>query len=230
MQSKIQDFLKTIDVIPNNLELYTQAFTHASYAHEKNLSNLDSNQRLEFLGDAVLELITTEYLFEKVFKDEGQLTALRSALVKGTHLAEVANKVKLNSCILLSQGEKASEGEYKDYILANVTEALIGAIYLDKGFEKAKAFILKYVTPSLERIMSTKSHISSKTLFQEKAQSLENTTPEYKLIEESGPDHDKKFIMAVMIGETEVAKGEGSSKQKAEQDAARKALIIKGWL
>ncbi len=229
MQNKIQEFLKTIKIVPNQLELYTTAFMHASYAHEKNLPTLESNQRLEFLGDAVLELITTEYLYEKVYKDEGELTSLRSALVKGAHLAEVANKIQLNDCIFLSAGEKNSQGESKDYILANVTESLIGAIYLDKGMETARAFILQYFMPSLDKIMSTKSHISSKTRFQEQAQSIENQTPNYKLIEEAGPDHNKNFQMAVYLNEQLIATGSGSSKQKAEQDAARKALIIKGW-
>ena len=229
MPNNIADFLKSIKIQANDMSLYEIAFRHASYTHEKNLPSLESNQRLEFLGDAVLELVVTEHLYEKVYKDEGELTSLRSALVKGSHLAEVANKIQLNNCILLSAGEKSSQGEFKDYILANVMESLIGAIFLDKGLEKARRFILDYITPSLEKIMSTKSHISAKTRFQEEAQSQENTTPVYKLEKEAGPEHSKNFHKGVYLNEQLIATGSGSSKQKAEQDAARKALIIKGW-
>ena len=170
------------------------------------------------------------YLFKKYpEKSEGDLTPLRSALVRGKHLAEVARKVSLGDYLLLSKGEENSGGRDKEYILANATEALIGAIYLDLGYDKAEDFISKYILSDIDEILANRTYVDAKSFFQEKSQELENTTPEYRVESDHGPDHSKIFIMGVYLGENLIAKGSGSSKQKAEQDAAFNAIQIKGW-
>ncbi len=212
-----------------NRALYERAFVHKSFTNESE-GNTKDNERLEFLGDAVLELITTEELFDKYTdKPEGELTAMRSALVRGRHLAEVSKALNFGSYLLLSKGENNSGGREKDYILANTCEAFIGALYLDHGYEVTKKFILDYVVVNLEEILAQGDHVDPKTHFQEMAQEHVNITPEYNLIEESGPDHSKHFEMGVYLAEELVATGTGSSKQKAELDAAEKAIDAKDW-
>lgn len=214
----------------NNIDLYRKAFTHKSYINE-NTELQEDNERLEFLGDAVLELIVTEALFTRYpDKPEGDLTAFRSALVRGRHLAFLAKEINLGDYLLLSKGEEKSGGREKDYILANTFEAFIGAMYLDCGYQTAENFIHKHVLTNLEDIVTQGLHVDPKTSFQEIAQEKENTTPEYRLISDAGPDHDKTFLMGVFLGEEQIAVGEGTSKQKAELKAAEKALEVKGWL
>ncbi len=206
------------------------AFIHKSYINEHKDSGLSHNERLEFLGDAVLELVSTRHLFEKYpDQDEGKMTAFRSALVQGKHLAQVSRELGLGEYLLLSHGEEKSGGREKNYILANLIEAFIGAIYLDLGYEKAEKFIKDHILAHLDTIISEGQHIDAKSKFQETAQEKENLTPHYELIEESGPDHDKVFKMGVYLGEILIAEGNGSSKQKAELNAAENALKEKGW-
>jgi len=221
---------KKIRVKFKNPELLAQAFVHKSYLNEHKDELSNDNERLEFLGDAVLELVTTEFLFEKFTEsEEGQLTSFRSALVKGRHLAEVSKKLGLGEYLLLSRGEEKSGGSEKDYLLANTLEALIGAIYLDKGFKAAHKFISRHIIAKLGEIVKKGLHVDAKSHFQEKSQDSEGKTPEYKVLSETGPDHNKIFEVGAYLGEVLIGKGHGSSKQKAEQSAAEAALKAKAW-
>ena len=214
-----------------NKDLLTNVFIHRSYLNENNNKGLFSNERLEFLGDAVLELVVTEYLYKKYpLKTEGELTAIRSALVRRDHLAQAAKTLFLGKYLLLSKGELLSGGASKDYILANTVEALIGALYLDQGILNATMFINKYLLHDEEDIVANKLYIDSKSKFQETAQEILGVTPHYDLVSDLGPDHDKKFIMGVYLAEEKIAEGEGTSKRKAEEDAAFQALRVKNWL
>jgi len=206
------------------------AFIHKSYVNEHRDEGITSNERLEFLGDAVLELVVTENLYNLYpDKSEGILTNWRSALVKGKHLAKIAKDLDLGKYLLLSRGEENGGGREKNYILANVTEALIGAIYIEKGYAVAKAFIKKFILKYLDEILEEGLHIDAKSRFQEISQEKLGVTPVYKLIEDKGPDHSKEFFMAVYIEEEFISQGSGSSKQKAEQSAAKNALKKKNW-
>jgi ribonuclease-3 len=210
--------------------LLKQAFTHRSYINENRAAGSEHNERLEFLGDAVLELVITDFLFRTLTEsDEGRLTAIRSALVNADTCARVATSLGANDFLLLSKGESKDTGRARTYILANTLEAVIGAIYIDQGYDAAKDFILKHVTPLLDEIMKEGSWIDAKSLFQEKAQEIKGHTPSYKTIRESGPDHDKHFTVAVSVGSEVMGEGEGKSKQDAEQAAARQALEKQGW-
>jgi len=203
------------------------AFVHRSYLNESSDQDLENNERLEFLGDAVLELVVTEFLYNKYTdKPEGELTALRSALVRGKNLSKVAESLDIFECLLLSKGESKATGKARGLILANTIEAIIGIIYIKLGLEKARDFINKYVLCIIENIISEKLYIDPKSNFQEKVQERDKTTPHYKIREEKGPDHDKKFISGVYISDRLISKGEGYSKNQAEQDAAQKALDI----
>ena len=226
----MNDFEKIIGVEFKDKDLLKQAFTHRSFLNEhKNLKG-KHNERLEFLGDAVLELIITHYLYEEYpDKNEGDMTSIRSALVNATTCAEVAKKLEVNDYLLLSKGEAKDIGRARQYILANALEAIIGAIYIDAGYEKAKDFILKNIAPKTLQIVNEQLWVDAKSKFQEKVQDIAGVTPSYKTTKEIGPDHDKKFTVAVFIGETMIAEGEGDSKQDAEQSAARNALKEKGW-
>jgi ribonuclease-3 len=223
-------FEKKANVVFKNKNLLKQAFIHRSYINENKNSGLDHNERLEFLGDAVLELVVTDYLYQKYpEKTEGDMTAYRSALVNATTCAEVATNLDVNNFLLLSKGEMKDTGRARQYILANTLEAIIGAIYLDQGYEKSKEFIYEHISPLIEGIIKKGSWIDAKSLFQEKAQEIEGVTPVYKTTKETGPDHDKQFIVGVYLNRDLIASGQGKSKQDAEQDAARKALEAKGW-
>lgn len=208
--------------------LLRNAFVHRSYVNEN--KELKHNERLEFLGDAVLELVVTEYLFE-TYKDkaEGELTAIRAALVNTITLSNMATTLKMNDYLLLSRGETKDTGRARLFILANTFEALIGAIHLDQGYGAAQAFIAKYILPLSKEIVSKKLWIDSKSFFQEKSQEHFGKTPTYKIVNEHGPDHDRHFLVGVYINEELIAEGEGQSKQEAEQDAARSALEVKKW-
>lgn len=205
------------------------AFVHRSYLNEHRDSQYESNERLEFLGDAVLELVVTEYLFGNYPNPEGELTNWRSALVKGEMLAKIARELDLGGYLFLSHGEEKSGGRTKDYLLANTFEALIGVVYLELGYEMAKVFIKRFLLVHLEDILVKGEHIDAKSRLQEIAQEKVGTTPSYVLQQEEGPDHDKVFTMAAFIGTRMVGKGKGGSKQLAEQQAAEDALKRLKW-
>ncbi len=210
--------------------LALRVFVHRSYLNEHDDEGLASNERLEFLGDAVLELVATEYLyFTYPEKAEGDLTAIRSALVKREHLAKVGRELELGHFLLFSRGEEQSGGREKDYILANTVEALIGAIYRLKGYEVAKDFISRYILVNTEQLLTEGAHVDNKSKFQELAQEKVGITPTYELVAEEGPDHSKEFVMGVYLGEELVAEGRGSSKRKGEDMAAGEAMRVKGW-
>lgn len=205
-------------------ELLHQAFIHRSYINEHSKSGLMHNERLEFLGDAVLELVVTDYLYRNYDNPEGELTSWRSALVKTESLAGQAQKLQLGQYLQMSRGEAKNGGRERMALLANLFEAIIGAIYLDHGYDVAKDFIHKHITTQLEQILSSRSYIDAKSHFQEIAQERENTTPHYKVVSEEGPDHNKIFEVAVYLGAVEKGRGQGSSKQSAQQAAATEAL------
>jgi len=210
--------------------LYQTAFTHKSYLNEHRYIKRDHNERLEFLGDAILELIVTEYLFKHYpHKHEGDLTNWRSALVRGENLAKLSRELNLGKYLYLSRGEENSGGRAKDYILANTFESLLGAIYLDHEYKTAKRFVHDFLLIHLEHILALGLHVDAKSKFQEMAQEERSITPIYKCISEEGPDHNKKFTMGAYLGEDLIAQGEGSSKQSAEQCAATASLKALKW-
>lgn len=229
----MKDFSKFEDRIGTTFKdqnLLRQAFTHRSYINEHKGLGWEHNERLEFLGDAVLELVTTEYLYEKYpSKPEGDLTSFRAALVKTTTISDAARDFGMEEFLLLSKGESKDKGRARHYILANTFEAVIGAIYLDRGYEKAKEFIEKGLFHKTEEMVEKGLWIDDKSLFQEKAQEEAGVTPSYKVLSETGPDHDKDFNVAVFLNDEQVAKARGKSKQGAEQKAAKNALKVKGW-
>jgi ribonuclease III len=221
---------KKLNLKFKNKDLLIQAFCHRSYLNENPDFYLNNNERMEFLGDAVLELIVTENLFQKYpKKSEGELTNWRAALVNAKMLSEIAKELGFNDFLLLSRGEAKELGKARQYILANTFEALIGAIYLDQGYKKAEDFIKKHLIKNLPEIIEKRLYRDAKSRFQEEAQERVGITPTYKVLEEWGPDHAKHFIIGVFLNETLVAQGEGSSKQEAEEIAAQNALEIKGW-
>ena len=214
----------------NDPALLRQAFTHRSYLNEHRGEDAGHNERLEFLGDAVLELIATHFLYEKYpEKAEGDLTAYRAALVNAVTCAEVANKIGMNDFLLLSRGEAKDTGRARNILLANAFEALVGAIYIDQGYDEAKKFIDKNLFPKIDEIVKQRLWQDAKSALQEKVQEVDGVTPSYAVIRETGPDHDKHFIVGVYVKDTLVAEGDGKSKQEAEQSAAREALDKKGW-
>lgn len=228
--NKYDNLIKQIGIKFKDEGLLDKAFMHKSYLNEHKKEVSESNERMEFLGDAVLELIATEYLFNKhPDKPEGELTNLRSALVQGRHLAEVSKEMKLGIYLYLSNGEEASGGREKNYILANVLEAVIGAIYLDQGFKKAAEFVNKFILSRLDEIIEKNLFADPKSTLQEFVQEKMETTPTYDIISETGPDHNKEFESGVYIDGKLIASGKGSSKQKAESMAAENALNDKSW-
>lgn len=226
MYKKLED---KIGIKFKDEDLLRQAFVHRSYLNEHKESKFQSNERLEFLGDAVLELVVTEYLFSNYSNSEGELTNWRSALVKGEMLAKIANELELGSYLFLSHGEEKSGGRTKDYLLANTFESLIGVIYLQLGYGAAKEFVGKFLLVRLQDILDQGGHIDAKSRLQEIAQEKVGLTPSYELQAEEGPDHDKIFTMAAYIGTRMVGKGKGGSKQLAEQKAAEDALKRLKW-
>ena len=214
----------------HNSNLLLTALTHRSFINENPATEGGHNERLEFLGDAVLELGITEYLYEKFpEKPEGELTSLRAALVNANILGEVARDLGVNDFLRLSRGEYKDIGRARLYILANAMEAIIGALYMDQGYESSKEFVIKILSPRVDEILEKKLYKDHKSLFQEEAQEKVGITPTYQVIEESGPDHDKSFVIGVYLNDELVAKGEGHSKQEAQQKAAEKALEAKNW-
>ena len=214
-----------------NKDLLRQAFVHRSYLNEHSNFKLGHNERMEFLGDAVLELAVTENLFKK-FPDEqeGKLTNLRSSLVNTKMLAEIAQELKLGDFLYLSKGEAYDTNKKaKESILANTFEAMIGAIYLDQGFKISKNFLKRVLTQKLDFVIVNQLYLDPKSRFQEIAQEKHNITPQYKMLDETGPDHEKIFMIGLYIGEELVSKGKGASKQLAQVEAAKKGLKKKKW-
>lgn len=215
----------------NNQNLLKQAMVHRSYLNEHPDSVVGHNERLEFLGDAVLEIVVTEYLYLN-FKDtdEGDLTNWRASLVNAKMLHVVATELDLEDYLYLSKGEaKDKNKKSRQYILANAVEALIGAIYLDQGLEVAKNFILKNIVCKLDEILKNESYLDPKSRFQEEAQDKKGITPHYEILNEEGPDHAKIFTVGLYLGEEKISDGVGSSKQEAQVDAATKGLLKMGW-
>ncbi|MBI2050981.1 MAG: ribonuclease III [Parcubacteria group bacterium] len=214
----------------NNSRLLQQALVHRSYLNENPSFELDHNERLEFLGDAVLELVVTEHLYGRYPNPEGELTNWRAALVNSTTLAASSREAGLEEYLYLSKGEsKDANAKARNYILANAMEAAIGAVYLDQGYESAKQFVEKYIISKLPDILLHKLYRDPKTAFQEASQEKLSATPTYHVTSESGPDHNKRFTVAVKIGGHEIAQGSGTSKQEAETAAAHAGLAAKGW-
>jgi len=232
MKKNFEELAKHIGVTFSDIDLLEKACTHRSYLNENRTKGMEHNERLEFLGDAVLELVVTSFLYKKYpQKAEGALTAFRSAIVNTVSLTKVAEHIGLNEYILLSKGENKDTGRARSIILANTVEAVIGAIYLDQGYNSAANFISDHILNliDIEEIVANKAWIDAKSRFQEKAQEKVGITPAYKTLKEIGPDHDKKFTLGVFLGDVQVATGVGPSKQEAEQQAAERALEIKGW-
>ncbi len=211
-------------------DLLIQAFVHRSYLNENPDFYLFHNERLEFLGDAVLELVVTEYIFAKYpKKPEGELTNWRAALVNAKMLSKIAKELGLNDFLLLSKGEARELGKARDYILANTFESFIGSLYLDRGYKVCQNFIKKHLIKELAQIIETKTFKDAKSLFQEQAQERVSITPTYKVLKEWGPDHARHFVIGAFLKKELVAQAEGSSKQEGEERAAKKALSVKEW-
>lgn len=225
--STVEEFEKKIGIKFKNRELIHTVFTHRSYLNEHRNLKHDHNERLEFLGDAVLELCVTEYLFENYDKPEGTMTNWRSALVKGESLSEEAKKIGMNDLINTSRGESKNTGKARDLILANAFEALLGAIYLDKGYRESYKFVEKHIVYKLEEIIKNGLDYDAKSKFQEMSQDELSITPSYEELESEGPDHNRIFTMAAYLGDKKVGIGKGRSKQKAQTEAAKAAL--KSW-
>ncbi len=224
------EFEEKIGIKFTNKSLLKTAFTHRSWVNENRGDGVEHNERLEFLGDAVLELAVTDFLFKKYpEKPEGELTAYRAALVNTESINAAAVELGMNDYLRLSRGESKDTGRARHYILANSFEALLGALYLDKGYEVTERFISVMLYDKIDDVVEKRLWQDAKSRFQEEAQEHVNVTPSYKTVEESGPDHDKKFVVAVFLNNEQVALGSGKSKQEAEQAAAAKAVEVKGW-
>lgn len=214
-----------------NEVLFQTAFTHRSYLNEHSSCTNPSNERLEFLGDAVLQLLSSDFLYKKYPENpEGDLTNFRSAIVCTPSLAFESRRLNFGECLLLSNGEEATGGRDREYILANTFEAVLGAIYLDKGIEACQEFLLKNLFYKIDEVVNNQEYKDAKSKFQEKSQEKFGITPEYKVVESWGPDHDKTFKVGVFLGNKQYGLGEGRSKQKAEQQAAENGLatILEG--
>jgi ribonuclease-3 len=213
-----------------NIDLIEQALVHRSYLNEHPDFRLGHNERLEFLGDAVVELVVTEYLYANYPNPEGDLTNWRAALVNAVMLSGVCRDLGAEDYLFLSRGEAKDSGtKARQYILANAFEAIVGAIYLDQGYEVSKKFITERVLVKLPHILEHKLYLDPKSRFQEAAQDIAGVTPVYRVIEEKGPDHNKWFKVGVYINDELVAAGEGSSKQEAQVQAAENGIVAKGW-
>jgi len=219
-----------LQVIFNDKRALHQALVHRSYLNEHPNFELGHNERMEFLGDAVLELVVTENLYLNYENPEGELTNWRASLVNTKMLSEVSGALGVNEFLYLSKGEAAdTNSKARQYILANAFEAIVGAIYLDQGWDVAKAFITREILAKLPYILEYKLYIDPKSRFQEEAQDRIGKTPRYEVLSESGPDHAKEFVIGVFVNGDKVAEGRGTSKQEAQVDAAQNALDKKGW-
>lgn len=226
--------LKTLEKILavefKNSQLLLTAVTHRSYLNEHRDATWEHNERLEFLGDAVLELVVTDFLFSKYpDKPEGELTAIRAALVNTISLSTASEALGVNQYLLMSKGEAKDEGRARQYILANVFEACIGAIYLDQGYAAAQRFIADRLFKNTEMIVEKRLWQDAKSRFQELAQEHASVTPTYETLSQTGPDHDRVFTVGVFLRQEKIAEGKGRSKQEAEQDAAQVAISVKNW-
>ncbi len=229
-EKNFEEFEEKIGIDFDNKDYLVQAFVHRSFINESRDFPLHHNERLEFLGDAVLELSVTEYLFRNYLNPEGELTNWRAALVNAEMCSRVARELGMNQYLFLSKGEAQDENsKARDYILANAIEALIGAIYLDKGLEAADEFIKEWVVNKLPEVLEQGLWMDPKSRFQEAAQEKVGITPTYDVIQEEGPDHDKTFLVGVYLEDQKIAAGSGASKQSAQEDAAKKAMKKKGW-
>jgi ribonuclease-3 len=230
MQKNIPELAEKLGVRVKRDGHLEQAMVHRSYLNEHPTFPLNHNERLEFLGDAVLELVVTEYLYNNYENPEGDLTTWRSALVNGDSLADIGIKIGIEPYLYLSKGEERdANSKARRYILANAMEAIIGALYLDFGWDEAKQFIERQVLVNLKEILEKKLYADPKSAFQEAAQSKLSITPSYKVLEETGPDHNKIFKIGVYLGKELVAEGTGSSKQEAQVSAADNAMKAKKW-
>ena len=207
-----------------NIDLLVTALTHRSYLNEHKKSASEHNERLEFLGDAVLELVTTDFLFSNYDKPEGILTAWRSALVRTESIGAAGERLGYEKLIRMSRGEKQGSARARQQILANAFEATTGAIYLDKGYEAAKKYITDNILSTLPQILEEESWRDPKSYLQEISQARDGFTPIYKVLKEDGPDHDKNFTLGVFVGDKKMGEGEGPSIQTAQQEAAREAI------
>jgi len=221
----LEEFEEKIGVRFKNKALLELVFIHRSYLNEHKQIP-EHNERLEFLGDAVLELAVTRYLYENFDKPEGDLTNWRSALVKGESLSEEAKRLDMDDLLKTSRGESKNMGKARDILLANAFEALIGAMYLDSEFDVAYQFVLRNIVYKLENILEKGLHYDPKSRFQELSQDKFSVTPTYEVVSEVGPDHNKIFTVAAYLGEKEISQGMGSSKQKAQTEAAQKAVEV----
>lgn len=230
MEDKIIELEKKLKIKFKDKNLLKNALIHRSFLNENPDFQFGSNERLEFLGDAVLELIVTEFLFKHQKEEEGILTSFRASLVNTEILSNVSNKLNIADYLYLSKGERSDiNSKSKKSILADACEAIIGAIYLDQGFSKSKKFIQENIIIYFNEILESKSYIDYKTFFQEVAQEKVGITPTYKVVEESGPDHDKIFKMGLYIGDELISYGTGKNKQKAQEDAAKNGIEKKHW-
>ncbi|HYE59979.1 MAG TPA: ribonuclease III [Candidatus Kapabacteria bacterium] len=227
---KFSSLEKKIGISFHNPDNLVQALVHRSYLNENRAFPLSHNERLEFLGDAVLELVVTEFLFENYLNPEGELTNWRAALVNAKMCARVGNELGIEEYLFLSHGEAKDAGtKAREYILANAVEAVIGAIYVDQGWDMAKQFVTRWVITKLPEVLEQGLWMDPKSRFQESAQEIVGVTPTYKVLKEEGPDHDKHFVVGVYLDKEMVAEGEGTSKQEAQTDAAEHALQVKQW-
>jgi ribonuclease III len=215
---------KILGVTFANKDILRQALVHRSYLNENPDFRLEHNERLEFLGDAVLELVVTDYLYHHYNLPEGELTNLRAAVVKGEMLSRIAEELGLNDYLFLSRGERRDIGKARLYILANAVEAVIGAVYIDQGYAAAATLIQDRIITKLTSVIEQGLHIDNKSKFQERAQEQFRITPTYEVLEENGLDHAKEFTVGVFVGTKKMGEGQGSSKQEAQQMAAKEAL------
>lgn len=210
-------------------DLYQEALTHRSFLNEHRDYPYPHNERLEFLGDAVLELAVTRHLFDTLPNPEGELTAFRAALVNGDMLSHIGRELGIDEFLLMSRGESKDTGRARSYLIANAVEAVIGAIYLDLGYDAAAEFIGRVVLTRLPEVMEKGLYTDPKSRFQEMAQEKTGITPNYGILRESGPDHNRTFVAGVFLEDELIAEGEGTSKQEAQREAAKKGLEKKGW-
>ncbi len=230
LQTELTQLQKILKVSFKDTSILLTAITHRSYLNEHKEATWDHNERLEFLGDAVLELVVTDYLFALYpEKPEGELTAIRAALVNTVSLCAAADKLGVNQFLLMSKGEAKDVGRARQYILANVFEACIGAIYIDQGYDKSKEFIAERLFPNTEEIVRKKLWQDAKSRFQELSQEHASVTPTYETVAHTGPDHDRVFTVGVFLRREKISEGSGRSKQEAEQQAAERAIEAKGW-
>lgn len=227
-EAQVATLLNSLDIVPKNPDLYTLACVHRSVLNEAADGYAESNERLEYLGDAVLELVITEALYHSFpEKSEWELTDIRSALVRGRNLAQIAHRLHFSAAIQVSRGEYNAKGHENPYILANTLEAIIGALYLDHQFNTAREFIIHHVYSTLPHILEQSLFVDPKSALQELTQEVWGITPIYQVIEEVGADHNKAYIISASLHGEELGRGQGSSKKKWEQDAAENALSLR---